>query len=350
VIAFPPRYCGRRPGLDPGAPAVTSPLCVAVAILLIVAGCASPAPSPSAATGSFPSGPRPAPSGTADTGPSSPQPATGPAAAGLAIASMSSAGDTSLGLVASDGSLATIDPPPGGIRQLRSFGGGLLAVAGDGRLQIGTVRGAAVGWHVAPGIRRLAAASASPDGTLIATLAANRLGRGVALVIGIVDPAGHRRSDVTAPSLEANGGPTWLADGRIALRALAPGERDVLALIRPAASATDTVPLDGVDVVSSGDGTTTAILGIESIRVRPAAEIATSGGVAVEMPSASGAERGQLVKAALDGAGGRIAYVWADENGVPRTIRVCAAAGGWREVARLDVPSGASRVELAWTN
>jgi hypothetical protein len=351
VISFPPLRHGRRPRLDRGTPAATSHLSVAGAILVLLAGCAGPAPSPPAATASSASERASAPSVTGASEPSSPQPATGSAAAGLAVASTSAAGETSLGLVASDGALATIDPPAGGVRQLRSFVGGLLAVSDDGRLQLGTVQGAAIGWRAVPGVAGLAAASASPDGTRIALLSASRLGRGVPLVIRIIDSAGHRRSDVTAPTLEANGGPTWLADGRIALRALARGERDVLAVIRPAASATDTVPLEGVDVVSSGDGMTTAMLGVDSIRVRPAAQIATSGrGSTVEMPSASGTERGQLVNAALDRAGSRIGYVWADQDGVARTIRVCAASGGWREVTRLDLPSGASRVQLAWTN
>jgi hypothetical protein len=351
VIAFPPLRNGRRPRVDRGAPAATSPVGVAAAIVLIVTGCASAAPSAPAPTASCASEPASAPTATVAAAPSSPQPAAGSSAAGLAIASTSSAGDTSLGLVGSDGAPATVDPPAGGIRQLRSFVGGLLAVTDAGRLHLGTVDGAAVRWRVVPGVRGLAAASASPDGTVIALLAASRVGRGVPLVIGIVDAAGHRRSEVKAPSLQANGGPTWLADGRIALRALARGERDVLALMRPAEVATDTVPLEGIDVVSSRDGTTAAILGVESIRVRPASQIGTPGaGSGVEMPSASGTEGGQLLNAALDGAGSRIAYVWADADGVPRTIRVCAAAAGWREVARLDLPPRATRVELAWTN
>ena len=53
-------------------------------------------------------------------------------------------------------------------------------------------------------------------------------------------------------------------------------------------------------------------------------------------------------KLAFDRSGERLAAVVEGATGEPPGIRVYAAADGWREIRRLDVPGGAPLAAVAW--
>jgi hypothetical protein len=334
VNSLPPtRRAGRPPGPISGAPAAG--VLVAALLVTALAGCATnpPTRAPSAPSRLPTIVPSPSGAGTSD-------------AAGLVIASVE--GTPSLGRVQADGRIVPLTSPARPIRQLRSGATGLVAVLDDGTIGLGRPNSSAMAWSIAPGIRSVAAVAVEPSGKRLALLGLDRLGQGNGLTLGITNGLAGPARSVASQGLEANGGPAWLADGRIALRALAPGEKDIVAFVDPATGSATTIALDAIDIFASADGATVAIPSVATIRVGPSADVAAAmRGTSVETPSATAGE--QLADVALDATGSRIAYVWADADGVPLSIRVCTAAAGWRETSRLDIPSGATRVLLAWT-
>jgi hypothetical protein len=339
----PTRRAGRPPGPISGAPAA-GVLTVAVALLVaVLAGCATSPPTPAlTATPGSPEPSAPSPQPTAVPSSSGSRASN---AAGLVIAAVE--GTPSLGLVGGDGRVAPLTAPARPVRQLRSGATGLVAVLDDGTIGVARPNGSAMAWSIAPGIRGIAAVAVEPSGRRLALLGLDRLGQGNGLTLGITNGLEGPARSVASQGLEANGGPAWLADGRIALRALAPGENDVIAFVDPATGSATTLALDAIDIFASADGATVAIPSVATIRVGPSADVAAAmHGAAVETPAGGASE--QLADVALDATGSRIGYVWADADGIPRSIRICTAAAGWRETSRFDIPSGATRVLLAW--
>lgn len=339
----PARRAGRPHGPMSGAPAAGV---LALAVSLVVAALAGCATNPSRPSSSaLPGPPNLSVESATPVLPTSPSLGATSDAAGLVIAAVE--GAPSLGRVEANGRIAPLAAPARPIRQLRAGAMGLVAVLDDGTVAVADRDLRA--WRVAPGIRGAGAVAVEPSGERLALLGLDRLGQGNGLALGITNGLEGPPRSVSSRGLEANGGPVWLADGRIALRALAPGEKDVVAFVDPTTGSATTIALDGLDIFSSPDGATVAIPSIAALRVGPSADVAAAmRGTAVGTPAGSSGE--QLADVALDATGSRIAYVWADADGAPLSIRICTAAAGWRETSRLDIPSGAARVLVAWTS
>jgi hypothetical protein len=206
---------------------------------------------------------------------------------------------------------------------------------------IATATPGALSWRPVPGTHGITALAAEPAGRRLALLPADRVGRGVPLALRIVDRVSGAARRLAASSLEANGVPAWLADGRIALRALASGERDVLGLVDVGSGRVSTRPLDAVDVSASTDGRAVAYVNATGVRV---GGLPPGPSTAIDVgPPPDGTHIGE---AALDGTGARIGFTWVDDAGVAVRVVACRRDSGWRCEALVDRPE--RELLLAW--
>ncbi|HET7027352.1 MAG TPA: hypothetical protein VFI28_06650 [Candidatus Limnocylindrales bacterium] len=336
----PKRRAGRSPGRRPGAPAAGVLL---VVVAMLVSAACSTAPSPPPTTTAVASQPASAPPSASASASASADPTGSSSAVGLVV--VVDDGSQSLGLAGADGALGSLSAPRHPIRQIRAATAGLVAALDDGTLAFGRLRAGSIAWMDGPPTANLAALAADPGGRFLALLDTDRLGQGLPLALEIVPVAGGDGRTITAKELEANGAPAWLADGRIALRAIGRGGRDVLAIVDSATDRTTSVPFDAIDLFASADGRTVALAYERAIRIVPAADL-SGDGVAVAVPTDPGA--GRVAEVALDPTGGRIAFVLEDDDQTPISIRIATAAAGWRETAHIDVPVGTTRIRIAW--
>ncbi len=346
--ALPPTLqAGRLRGSRRATPAAGVLGMLIAVVALATAACdraVSPTPPTSpAATSAGPTA-TPVPSPTlAPTATLAPPATPTPDLAGLVLASD---GSPTLGVMTRAGSLTPLEPPSRRIAGVESAAHGLLAVLRDGTIAVGRVEGSATEWTVDRRFSGVAAAAVDPTGTMLAIEGRRQFDEGGTLLLRVAPLGAGTARTISVSRLRANGAPVWLSDGRVAVVANTTAGANVLAVVDATTGEATTLPLDAIDIAASGDGETVALVEAAGMRVGPVDALGKATfGQPVDVVPPDGA---QLAEAALDATGERIAFVWEAEDQTPLAIEIATAGSGWRVAGRLDVPSGARVIHLAW--
>ncbi len=137
--------------------------------------------------------------------------------------------------------------------------------------------------------------------------------------------------------------PCWLPDGRIAVAVRDRRDQPTIELLDPASGRIS--PLGGEPVRSIAvDGGIVAMIDMDGA-VRAGAVATWLAGS--PLPLALGG--GEVVlQAQPSPSGAELAVVVADAGGDAGSIRILGAPGGWHEIARFGLPSGANRAVVSW--
>ena len=162
------------------------------------------------------------------------------------------------------------------------------------------------------------------------------------LVVETLTGAKVARIDLPTP---AEAAPAWLADGRIAIVDRDRNDRPVAVLADPATGRASPVRAGTLRSIAIEGGVVASIdeagrVGVG--RVGDWLDGRALGGIAPVAPAQ------EVLQAVPSAAGDEIALVVADTAGDAASIRIDAAAGGWHEIARFGLPSGANRAVVCW--
>lgn len=146
----------------------------------------------------------------------------------------------------------------------------------------------------------------------------------------------------------AEAAPAWLPDGRIVLVARDDRDQPQATIVDPATGARTLAGTTRLRSVALGAGLV-ATIGVDGI-VRAGPVIAWLD--RQPLPAVGLGGPNEADEAALQAqpspSGAELAIVAADEDGDATSVRILAAAGGWHEIARFGLPSGANRAVVSW--
>ncbi len=178
------------------------------------------------------------------------------------------------------------------------------------------------------------------------------------LVLATLDGAAVQSFALPTP---AEGPPAWLPDGRIVVVVRDREDRPLTLLVDPATGRVATLATDVLRFVATGgdlvatidaDGATRVgpvdgwLHGAPLTRLRMTLPSALPLTLPLGLPSAP--DDGAALMASPSPGGRELAVVVADAAGDAASIRILAAAGGWHEIARFELPSGANRAIVSW--
>jgi hypothetical protein len=341
-------------------------------IAVAVAGCApavpgAPTPSDSAASAA----PRTSDAAT----PAAPMPSAGPTrsasatpptptgtSAGPELLLLAYEGEAAmLSLVRLSGEVIPLPLPGSSVAAVAPTGGGqLVAVLRDGRAFVAP-RGPA-GLATGAGWRALAlagsgemppgaiawSATSSPDGTRLAAIARPRDAESPSALI-VIEPGRGRRDVLPLADGSEGVAPAWIDDGRVAIVQRDRLDRPFLALVDIATGrVADRLPIRALDVGTSRDARTAAVLAGNRVVVGPTAlmlELRRAPDTGPAMPPADSVRGGM----ALSGDGRYLAMAIEEGDPGPSRIAIYERAGGaWRAVTRITPPVSASGGWLTW--
>ena len=334
---------------------------LAVLIAIVLAG-----RSPDAGQPTAPAAATPVPTANATVAPSAVAPTEGNAPALLFLGNVE--GPWQLSLLSPTGGVVPLPLPDSATVAVAPVaGGGLVALTADGRAY-GAPGGAAAlaaggSWDPLP----LAAdgalppasviypgASVSPGGMAVAAAALQPDGGGHGAIVVIM--LHEQRMTIYSLEPQVAGLPSaWLDDERFAVLGRDVMDRINIGVVRAAdGRILDLLRRRAPYLVTSGDGQTVAVAGADAlepgrIRIGTTAQMVRERALPDRGPSlpAGAYPSGGM---ALDGDGRRLAVVaTGDHLDAPARVFLFERAGeGWREVAMVAAPAGASGGTIAW--
>jgi hypothetical protein len=337
-----PRPAGGRARSRHAAGLALSVLAVAITgCAHTVSGPPSAGPSQSAATS------RPAPTG---------------AAGGPELLLLAYEGDAaSLSLIPLSGDVVPLPlPDPSVAAVVPTAGGKLVAVLRDGRAFV-TPRGpaglvAGAGWRALalagpgemPSGTIVWSATSSSDGTRLAAIARPRDSESPSALM-IIEPDRGRREILPLTEESEGVAPAWIDAARVVIVQRDRLDRLFVALVEVATGRiTDRLPIRALDIVTSGDARTSAILTDDRVVVGPTASV-------LELRRAPDAgpatPPGDFVRGGIALSGDGRCLALAVEEGDPGPSRIAIyerADGEWRAAARITPPTTASGGWLTW--
>lgn len=161
------------------------------------------------------------------------------------------------------------------------------------------------------------------------------------LVVGALSGTDVRRYALPR-AVEA--APAWLPDGRIAFVARDDRDQPRARILDPATGTSGSAGDPPLRSVAVGGGLI-ATIGVDGI-VRAGPITSWLDRLPLSAVGLGGPTE-TVLQAQPSPSGTELAIVVADEDGDAASIRILAAAGGWREIARFGLPSGANRAVVS---
>lgn len=267
--------------------------------------------------------------------------------AGLAIVSFGPIHVTN-----ADGEAEAIAGPPDDVRELTSSNGRIAAESIDRRffLSEAPAAGATRTWRPlaidAPPNLTPSGMDLSPDGRVLAVVFGNPEAPDLELVTVDVETG---KTDVRPMDLAANGPPSWLGQGVLALEVIRPDQHSGIATVDLASGQMTITESEGFAPSATADGSRVAIAGsAEGVVITDTATWLKGGdaaALAIRPPDES-----SLQDLALDADGTRLALVYSANSGTTSTVVILRLTGtAWEDVASIPIPGDAA-VSVDWLN
>jgi hypothetical protein len=242
--------------------------------------------------------------------------------------------------------------PPDDVRGVTATNGRIAAESIDHRffLSDAPAAGAARIWRPlaidAPPNLAPTGMDLSPDGRVLAVVFGNPDAPRLELVTVDVETG---NTDVRPMDLAANGPPSWLGQGLLALEVIRPDQHSGIATVNLASGQMTVTEAKGFAPSATADGSRVAIAGSPDGVVITDTAIWLKGGDAPGSPIRPPAES-SLQDLALDADGTRLAVVYAANSGAASTVVILRLAGTvWENVASVPIPGDAG-VSVDWLN
>jgi hypothetical protein len=155
--------------------------------------------------------------------------------------------------------------------------------------------------------------------------------------------AGVVLSKVNLPSVPESA-PGWLPDGRVAVVVRDGRDQPSVRLLDPTSGRMNPTSGPAVRSIAIAGGIVASIGTDGAARAGPVASWPAGG----PLPIVAGGDGEVVLQAQPSPSGMELAIVVADVDGDAGSIRILAAAGGWHEIARFGLPSGANRAVVSW--
>jgi hypothetical protein len=294
-----------------------------------------------------------------------------PASAPQSLASTASASESILALVGSVGAMSLVAPalgsgsdlvpipahglPPdgawlsddGAMSLLTTLDGGAWLRSGSGPGGWAKAPGDLGGDHPGRAFGSLEPLSPSETGSVAARRVAfvegdPGSGNPGSLVVELLSGADLRRYALPR-AVEA--APAWLPDGWIALIVRNARDQAQVTLLDAATGASSPAGGPPLRSVAVGGALVATVDPDGTVR---AGSLEAWPGHQPLRPIALGTAHEVALQAQPSPSGAELSIVVADQNGDAASIRILAAAGGWHEIARFGLPSGANRAVVSW--
>jgi hypothetical protein len=138
--------------------------------------------------------------------------------------------------------------------------------------------------------------------------------------------------------------PCWLPDGRVAVVVRDDRDQPTVRLLDPTSGRIGPASGPAVRSIAVAGGIVATLGADGAARAGPITSW-PAGGL---LPVVAGVDGEVVLQAQPSPSGKELAIVVADVDGDAGSIRVLAAAGGWHEIARFGLPSGANRAVVSW--
>lgn len=323
--AVPPDCRSGRPRRATGASGRVSRLPTVVAVMLVIAGCATPPPSPSA---------MPTVPSASDEAPSPEPPEADP------LEDLVMLVGKELFLGDADGGVKALPGPGGPVEAASAASGTIVVQTAGATFHVATVpanAGGPLAWRaieIDPSIaaRPLSLPALSPHGTRLALLAA---------VFGNAEPfevviaeLSTDASGVLPVDREPNGPAVWLNDSEVLLETVASEAGGPFIRLDSATGMLTPTMARGVGPAVAGDGSIVAVLADGSVVTLPVED--WLGGAELDTATTVGAAT-NAIRLAVDAVGRRIAFDITDDGGDPLALSIYVRGeGGWSLSGSID--------------
>jgi hypothetical protein len=251
--------------------------------------------------------------------------------------------------VSDAGEVEDIQGAPAGVRRATAATGRIVLEVDAGAIVVSDppAAGAARSWReltidAGPG-RSTTGIDLSLDGRTLAVVRGDPGTAGMeVLTLDVATGAATTRE----LDLMANGPPSWIGSGTLALEVVKPDQQVGIATLDTATGTVAITQASGFEASVTGDGSLVAVATEAGVVVRKTSDwlsVAPDGSVALP-----GSEGTTVLDVAIDAAGTRLAVAYADPSGASATIAILRRNGeAWDQLTSIEVP-GDGPVVIDW--